>query len=82
MNVPTSDKLFLLGDWNDHVCSSFCSYEGVHGGYGYSKCNYEGDRISEFALANDLMVGKFPCFKEVFKNITNQDFFRQNFEYK
>ena len=57
MGVPPSEELILLGDWNGHVGASSCCYEGVHGGHGYGTRNGEGDRILEFALANDLLVG-------------------------
>ena len=32
-------------------------YPNVHGGYGYSSCNPDGERILEFAGANKLVVG-------------------------
>ena len=32
-------------------------FEEVHGGYGYGDRNVEGERILEFAVANDLLVG-------------------------
>ena len=32
-------------------------YPNVHGGYGYSSCNPDGERILEFAVANKLVVG-------------------------
>ena len=32
-------------------------YPNVHGGYGYSSCNPDGERILKFAVANKLVVG-------------------------
>ena len=57
MGVPTSEVLFVLGDWNGHVGASAHGFESVHGGHGYGERNMEGERILDFALANDLIVG-------------------------
>ena len=32
-------------------------YEGVHGGSGYGERNADGDRVLEFAVANDFVIG-------------------------
>ena len=57
MPIPHSEVLFCLGDWNGHVGAKASSYENVHGGQGFGSRNAEGERILEFALANDLLVG-------------------------
>ena len=57
MAIPNSEVLFCLGDWNGHVGAAACGYEDVHGSHGYGTRNAEGERILEFALANDLLVG-------------------------
>ena len=57
MDVPNSEELFLLEDWNGYVGPSSFSYEGFHGGYRYGKCNNKEDRILEFSLTNVLLVG-------------------------
>ncbi len=57
--IPSSEFLLPCGDWNGHVGSSGAGYSEVHGGYGYGILNpdAEGERILEFALANDLLLG-------------------------
>ena len=57
MGIPTSEEVFFLGDWNGHVGADALGYEVVHGGHAFGKRNKEGERILEFALANDLIVG-------------------------
>ena len=39
--IPTSEILILIGDWNGHVGKSNDGYEGVHGGHGW------GDKRNE-----------------------------------
>ena len=55
--IPPSEVLIPGGDWNGHVGSTADGYEGVHGGFGYGERNKEGERILEFALAHDLIIG-------------------------
>ena len=45
------------GDWNGHVGREAAGYEGVHGGSGYGERNVDGDRVLEFAVANDFVIG-------------------------
>ena len=47
----------LLGDWNGHVGSEGCGFEEVHGGKGFGVRNTEGERLLEFAVANEIVVG-------------------------
>ncbi|KAJ1279057.1 hypothetical protein BS78_04G125900, partial [Paspalum vaginatum] len=54
--VPTSEKLFIGGDLNGHVGTTNAGYELVHGGFGYSSRNQEGEEIFDFAVAYDLMI--------------------------
>ena len=63
MLVPRSEVLLCLGDWNGHVGAGPCGYEDVHGGHGYGLRNAEGERVLEFALANDLLVGNTQYIK-------------------
>ena len=63
MKVPASEVLFFLGDWNGHVGADAVDYEEVHGGHGFGKRNPAGDRILEFAQANDLLVGNTQFIK-------------------
>ena len=55
--VPASEQLIVCGDWNGHVGSQSTGFEEVHGGQAIGKRNTEGERILEFAFANELVVG-------------------------
>ena len=54
--VPISEKLFLGGDLNGHVGATNVGFERVHGGFGYSSRNQEGEDVLNFALAYDLLI--------------------------
>ena len=56
-DIPASEVLYFLGDWNGHVGAAADGYEDVHGGHGFGKRNTYGERILDFAQANDLVVG-------------------------
>ena len=45
------------GDWNGHVGKEADGYEGVHGGIGFGDRNADGERILDFAVANDFVIG-------------------------
>ena len=45
------------GDWNGHVGREAAGYEGAHGGSVYGERNADGDRVLEFAVANDFVIG-------------------------
>ena len=53
------------GDWNSHVGHAGTGYREVHGGMGYGRPepDVEGERILEYALASDLLLGN-TCFKK------------------
>ena len=70
--IPCTDVLFCIGDWNGHVGAAACGYENVHGGHGYGERNTEGERILEFATANDLLVGNTRFIKRETHLITYQ----------
>jgi hypothetical protein len=55
-NVSISKKLFIRGYLNGHIGSTRVGFDGVHGGFGYGSRNQEGEGISNFALAYDLIV--------------------------
>jgi hypothetical protein len=55
-NVLISEKLFIRGDLNGHVCSTRLGFNEVHGGFGYESTNQEGEGILNFTLAYDLIV--------------------------
>jgi hypothetical protein len=55
-SVPISEKPFIGGDLNEHVCYTRVGFDGMHGGFGYGSRNQEGDGILNFILAYDLFV--------------------------
>ena len=55
--LPDKEIVIPCGDWNGHVGREAAGYEGVHGGSGYGDCNADGDRVLEFAVANDFVIG-------------------------
>lgn len=56
-NVPASEQLFICGDWNGHIGTERAGYEDIHGGHAIGGRNDEGERLLEFAMANDLVIG-------------------------
>ena len=54
-----SEFLIPCGDWNDHVGHAGTGYREVHGGIGYGRPepDVEGERILEYTLAFDLLLG-------------------------
>ena len=63
--ISRSKFLIPCGYWNGHVGRAGTEYSEVHGGMGYgrSEPDVEGERILEFALAFDLLLGN-TCFKK------------------
>ena len=61
--IPASEVLIPLGYWNGHVGADSNRFEEVHHGKGFGVRNVEGERLLEFALANDLVVG-YTCFRK------------------
>ena len=61
--IPASEVLIPLGDWNGHVGADSNGFEEVHHGKGFGVRNVEVERLLEFALANDLVVGN-TCFRK------------------
>ena len=55
--LPDKETVIPCGDWNGHVGREAAGYEGVHGGSGYGERNVDGDRVLEFAVANDFVIG-------------------------
>ena len=61
--VPNPEVLIPIGDWNGHVGRVAGGFEAVHGGFGYGNRNIEGERLLEFAVANNLIVGNAQFIK-------------------
>jgi hypothetical protein len=69
-SVPISEKLFIGGDLNRHICSTRVGFDGVHGGFGYGSRNQEGEDILNFTLAYDLIIANTLYRKRVSHLIT------------
>ena len=69
--IPASEFLIPCGDWNGHVGHAGTGYKEVHGakGYGRPEPDVKGERILEYALAFDLLLGN-TCFKKRDSHIT------------
>ena len=59
-----SEMLFICGDFNSHNGKAALGYEGIHGGYGFGKCNIHCERALEFAVGNNLVVGNLKFVKK------------------
>ena len=55
--LPDKEIVIPCGDWNGHVGREAAGYEGDHEGSGYGERNADGDRVLEFAVANDFVIG-------------------------
>ena len=54
--IPTSDKVILLGDFNARVGSSHQAWSGVIGKHGIGKANANGYRLLSFCSRNQLVI--------------------------
>lgn len=54
--VPQSEKLFIGGDFNDHIGGDSSGYESAHRGFGFGVRNSGGVVVLDFAIAYDLLV--------------------------
>ena len=63
--IPASELLIPCKDWNGHVGRAGTGYREVRGGMGYGRPepDVEGERILEYALAFDLLLGN-TCLKK------------------
>ena len=66
--VSSSEQLIISGGWNGHIGSHSTAFEDVHGGQALGKRNHEGERLLEFAVANELVVGN-SWFKKKFEHL-------------
>ena len=71
VRIPASELLMPCGDWNGHVGRAGTGYSEVHGGKGFGRPepDVEGERILEYALAYDLILGN-TCFKKRDSHLT------------
>ena len=63
--LPDKEIVIPCRDWNGHVGREAAGYEGVHGGSGYGERNADDDRVLEFAVANDFVIGILSLSKEI-----------------
>ncbi len=71
-NIPSTEVAIILGDRNGHVGAAAEGYVNVHGGHGYGARNTDGERILEFATANDLFIGNTRFIKRDSHLVTYQ----------
>uniref|UniRef100_A0A1S4CHQ0 Craniofacial development protein 2-like n=1 Tax=Nicotiana tabacum TaxID=4097 RepID=A0A1S4CHQ0_TOBAC len=55
-SIPTSERLFIRGDFNGHIGLSAGGYTEVHGGFGFGERNGGGIALLDFAKAFDLVI--------------------------
>ncbi|XP_047263688.1 uncharacterized protein LOC107857887 [Capsicum annuum] len=55
-SVPSSEKIIIAGDFNEHIDVAPGGYEDVHKGFGFSGKNGEGVALLNFAMAFGLVV--------------------------
>ncbi|XP_047253650.1 uncharacterized protein LOC124887772 [Capsicum annuum] len=53
-SVPSSDKIVIAGDFNDHIGVLPGGYDDVYGGFSFDDRNGEGAALLEFARAFGL----------------------------
>ena len=56
-SLSDTELIFPCGDWNGHIGSDAAGYEGIHGGYAFGDRNIDGERLLEFAVASNLVIG-------------------------
>ncbi|XP_063595885.1 uncharacterized protein LOC134772741 [Penaeus indicus] len=54
--IPQEERVFLGGDLNGHLGPERGVLHRVHGGWGMGELNEEGERVIDFALANDMAI--------------------------
>ncbi|XP_047257591.1 uncharacterized protein LOC107849121 [Capsicum annuum] len=54
--VPSSENIFIGGDFNGHIRSSSLGYDDVHGGFEFGVRNDKGMALLDFARAFGLVV--------------------------
>ena len=64
-SIANNEIIVSCGDWNGHVGRTAVGYEDIHGGFGFGELNDDGERILDFAVANDLAISNtFFCKRD------------------
>ena len=71
-NVSAFEELCVCGDFNGHVGSKASGFEGVHGELAFGKRNLESERILEFAVTYNFVIGNSWFTKKFSHLITYQ----------
>ena len=50
------DLVMCLDNINEHIARNIDGFDGVHGGYGIGKMNFEGRMLLELCLEKELCV--------------------------
>ena len=70
--ISASEILFVCEDFNSHTEKNADWYEGVHYVRQFIRCNLEGERILEFAVAHNLVVSNSLLMKRESHLVTFQ----------
>nr|XP_016516069.1 PREDICTED: craniofacial development protein 2-like [Nicotiana tabacum] len=54
--IPHTEKLFIGGDFNDHIGAASGGYDDVHDGFGFGDRNGGGTSLLDFARVFDLVI--------------------------
>ncbi|XP_070004454.1 uncharacterized protein [Nicotiana sylvestris] len=55
-SIPLSERLFIGGNFNGHIGSTFDGYRNVHGDFGFGVRNGGGTSLLDFAEAFELVI--------------------------
>lgn len=56
-NLPSTDIVILMGDFNARIGADNTGYEQIMGKHGIGQCNVNGDLLIETCINNDLKIG-------------------------
>ncbi|XP_019225944.1 PREDICTED: craniofacial development protein 2-like [Nicotiana attenuata] len=70
--IPHTEKLFIGGDFNDHIGATFGEYDDVHSDFGYGDRNGGATSLLDFARMFDLVIAKSSFPKKMEHLVTFQ----------
>ncbi|XP_009603705.2 uncharacterized protein [Nicotiana tomentosiformis] len=64
--IPHTEKLFIGGDFNGYIGTTYVGYDDLHAGFGFGDRNGGGTSLLDFARAFDLVIANssFPKKRE------------------